>query len=65
MVGQQSVPYGTGEVDIPGLIEHMSGVGYRGRFVLEMSVVDKENTIRHTQDAFRYMVERCGRFYAD
>lgn len=65
MVGQQSVPYGTGEVDIPGLIEHMSGVGYRGRFVLEMNVVDKENTIRYTRDAFQYMVERCGRFYAD
>ena len=65
MVGQQSVPFGTGEVDIPGLIEHLSAVGYRGKFVLEMSVVDKENTIPYTRDAFRYMIDRCGQYYAD
>ncbi|NLD72876.1 MAG: sugar phosphate isomerase/epimerase, partial [Chloroflexi bacterium] len=64
MVGQQSVPFGTGEVDIPGLIEHLSAVGYRGKFVLEMSVVDKENTIQYTQEAFQYMVEHGDRFYA-
>lgn len=64
MVGQQSVPFGTGEVDIVGLIEHMSSVGYQGKFTLEMSVVDKENTIEYTRRAFQYMVDKCGRFYA-
>ncbi len=65
MVGRQSVPFGSGEVDIPGLIRQMSAVGYRGKFTLEMSVVDKENTIPYTRDAFRYMVDRCGQYYAD
>ena len=65
MVGRQSVPFGTGDVDIVGLIAHMRAVGYEGKFTLEMSVVDKQNTIRYTRDAFQYMVERCGRFYAE
>ncbi len=65
MVGTQSVPFGTGEVDIVGLVQHMKNVDYRGKFVLEMSVVDKQNTIAHTRDAFNYMVDRCGAFYFD
>jgi len=64
MVGTQSVPYGKGEVDIVGLVRHMAQVGYRGKFLLEMNVVDKENTIPYTRDAFEYMVNRCGAFYA-
>lgn len=64
MVGQQSVPFGTGEVDIVGLFEHMAAVGYRGKFTLEMSVVDKENTIEYTRQAFQYVVQNCGQYYA-
>ncbi len=59
MVGQQSVPFGTGEVDIPGLFGHMSSVGYEGKFVLEMSVVDKENTLKYTGQALQYVIQNC------
>ncbi len=55
MVGARSVPFGTGEVDLPGLFAHMKAAGYRGDFVVEMEVADKENTLAYLADARRYL----------
>jgi sugar phosphate isomerase/epimerase len=56
-IGAQSVPFGTGEIDIKGLLNHMASVGYEGRYVIEMEVEDAENTLQYLRDALHYMVE--------
>lgn len=53
--GPVSVPYGTGEIDLPGLIEHMGQVGYDGPWVVEMEVEDKENTLEYLREALDYL----------
>jgi sugar phosphate isomerase/epimerase len=40
-VGARSVPYGTGEVDLRGLITRLEGDGYRGRYVVELELEDR------------------------
>ncbi len=55
MVGSQSVPFGTGEVDLAGLFKHMAGVGYAGDYVVEMEVADTENTLQYLRDAIVYL----------
>jgi sugar phosphate isomerase/epimerase len=59
-VGQQSVPFATGEIDLPGLFEHLRSLGYRGDFVVEMEVEDRENTLTYLADAVRHLEEHCG-----
>jgi sugar phosphate isomerase/epimerase len=54
-VGRQSVPFGTGEVDLPGLFRWMRSVGYTGDYVVEMEVEDRENTLRYLQEALAYV----------
>ena len=54
-IGPQSVPFGLGEIDLPGLLGHMKSAGYGGRFVVEMEVADPENTIRYLSDALEYL----------
>jgi sugar phosphate isomerase/epimerase len=54
-IGSQSVPFGTGEIDLPGLFKHMKQEGYQGNFVVEMEVADKENTLRYLEKAFHYV----------
>jgi sugar phosphate isomerase/epimerase len=54
-VGRQSVPFGTGEVDLPGLFKQLQQDGYRGNFVVEMEVADKENTERYLIEALQYL----------
>ena len=56
-IGRQSVPFGTGEIDLPGLFRHMESVGYRGDFVVEMEVKDRENTLTYLADAMSYLKE--------
>lgn len=56
-VGSQSVPFGQGEVDLPGLFGHTKAVGYAGDFVVEMEVVDHQNTLAHLVNAIRYVEE--------
>jgi sugar phosphate isomerase/epimerase len=56
-VGRQSVPFGTGEIDLPGLFAHMHQVGYDGGFVIEMEVEDRENTLSYLADARQYVLE--------
>jgi len=58
-VGPQSVPFGTGEIDLPGLFQHMRSVGYDGDYVVEMEVEDKENTLRYLREAIEYLETRC------
>jgi len=58
-VGPQSVPFGTGEVDLPGLFAQMKSVGYAGEFVVEMEVADHENTLQYLADALAYLRDNC------
>lgn len=56
-IGAQSVPFGTGEVDLHGLFEYMDGRGYDGCYVVEMEVKDRENTMKYLREAFQFMLE--------
>ncbi|MFW6162360.1 MAG: sugar phosphate isomerase/epimerase family protein [Planctomycetota bacterium] len=56
-VGAQSVPFGTGEIDLPGLFQRLVADGYDGDVVVEMEVADKENTLRYLADALAYVKE--------
>jgi sugar phosphate isomerase/epimerase len=59
-VGEQSVPFGTGEIDLPGLFAHMESMGYTGNYVIEMEVADHENTLQYIEDALTYMRQFFG-----
>lgn len=59
-IGPQSVPLGTGEIDLPGLFDWLRAREYRGDYVLEMEVADSENTLRYLASAVRYLAEHCG-----
>ncbi|TBL73885.1 sugar phosphate isomerase/epimerase family protein [Paenibacillus thalictri] len=54
-LGSQSVPFGTGEIDLEGLFAHLKQEGYRGKFVVEMEVADKINTLEYLESALRYL----------
>jgi sugar phosphate isomerase/epimerase len=58
--GEQSVPFGAGEIDLPGLFELLAASGYHGKFVVEMEVADPANTQRYLAEAFSYL-DRCAR----
>ena len=53
------MPFGTGEIDLVGLFEHMRSVGYDGDYVVEMEVADKENTLRYLAGAVEYLRRCC------
>ena len=54
-LGAQSVPFGAGEIDLPGLLARLAADGYDGDLVVEMEVADKENTLQYLADALRYV----------
>lgn len=54
-VGTQSVPLGTGEIDLRGYIKELNDIGYEGALAVELEVVDLENLPRYCSDAFVYM----------
>lgn len=56
-VGAQSVPFGTGEIDLPGLLERLVADDYQGDVVVEMEVADRKNTLGYLSDALRYVKE--------
>ncbi|MCC7353421.1 MAG: sugar phosphate isomerase/epimerase [Anaerolineae bacterium] len=58
-IGRQSVPFGKGEIDLPGLFRHMRSVGYTGDFVVEMEVADRENTLQYLAEARDYLQKYC------
>jgi|GEM_PF-750696 Sugar phosphate isomerases/epimerases len=56
-VGRQSVAFGAGEIDLPGLFVHLErDRGYRGMYCIEMEVADPENTVRYCRDAREYVL---------
>jgi sugar phosphate isomerase/epimerase len=57
-VGAQSVPFGTGEVDLMGLLRHLDATGYAGDLVVEMETSDQENRVRYLREAFAYLLAR-------
>jgi len=59
-IGAQSVPFGTGEIDLPGLFKHMKSVVYTGDYVVEMyKLKDKENTLKYYAEALQYLRNNC------
>ncbi len=58
-IGPQSVPFGTGEIDLAALFAHMDAAGYAGDFVIEMEVKDTENTLRYLADALEFLKWNC------
>jgi sugar phosphate isomerase/epimerase len=56
-IGSKPVPFGEGEIDLPALFRHMTSVGYRGNYVVEMEAAmgDTEKTIALLGDARKYM----------
>jgi sugar phosphate isomerase/epimerase len=62
--GTESVPYGTGEVDFPGLFDRLRADGYAGNIVVELELdtrdQDAERTIHYLGEALEYLRTRCG-----
>lgn len=56
-IGKQSVPFGQGEIDLIGLFRQMKSGGYSGKYVVELEVVDRENTLEYLADALDYFNE--------
>lgn len=58
-VGKESVAFGEGEIDLPGLFQYMDEHDYAGRYVVEMEVEDSENTLQYLGEAREYVLEFC------
>lgn len=54
-IGAQSVPFGMGEIDLPGLFARLVADGYEGDVVVEMETQDKENRLRYLGEALEYI----------
>lgn len=59
MIGDQSVPLGKGEIDLPALFREMDKMGYHGDYVVEMATKDRENTNKYIADALKYIIDNC------
>ena len=55
MIGSQSVPLGSGEIELPELFAYLEGQGYDGFYVVEIAPRDRENTNRYFAEAFHYL----------
>jgi sugar phosphate isomerase/epimerase len=53
------MPFGTGEVDLRGLLRHLHATGYTGDLVVEMETSDHENRLRYLREAFAYLLGAC------
>ena len=53
--GSQSVPFGSGEIDLKGLFLQLENDGYKGKYVVEMEVSDSENTEKYLAMAIEYL----------
>jgi len=56
-IGAQSVPFGTGQIDLPALFRRLVEDGYHGDIVVEMEVADRQNTLTYLRDALLYVKE--------
>ena len=54
-MGTQSVPLGTGQIDLSGYVEELHAIGYEGALAVELEVVDLENLPRYCSEAFVYL----------
>jgi len=54
-ISTQSVPIGTGEIDLRGYIEELHAIGYEGALAVELEVIDPENLPRYCTEAFVYL----------
>jgi len=54
-VGKQSVPLGTGEIDLRGYIEELHAIKYEGALAVELEVIDLDNLPRYCSEAFLYL----------
>lgn len=54
-IGKVSVPFGKGEIDIPGLIIFLDSIQYKDQLVVEMEVEDPENTLTYLKDSYEYL----------
>lgn len=54
MIGPESVPYGTGEIDLPGLFAQLDAIGYTGQYVIEMDRKTPEDAQRYLREAVAY-----------
>jgi len=54
-MGTQSVPIGTGEIDLCGYIQALHDIDYQGALAVELEVVDPENLPRYCAEAFDYL----------
>lgn len=59
-IGRTSVPFGTGEIDLNGLVQRLVSDGYEGDVVVEMENTDKENTLRYLGQAREYLEVAMG-----
>jgi sugar phosphate isomerase/epimerase len=54
-IGRQSVAFGEGEIDNPGLMKLLHDLGYDGFVVVEIEVKDEENTPEYIRKARIYL----------
>lgn len=54
IIGKESVKYGTGEVDLPGLFHTLDQDGYKGQIVVEVEKKPQEIAIEHLKEGLRY-----------
>lgn len=54
-IGAQSVPFGSGDINLPELFKKLKMDGYIGDIVIEMEVTDRENTLSYLEKAYNYV----------
>ncbi len=59
-IAEQSVAIGRGEIDIPGVVDALHAVGYRGPLTVELEVEDKPNIRRYVREAYLYLKGMLG-----
>jgi sugar phosphate isomerase/epimerase len=61
----QSVPYGTGEVDLRGLMRQVKVSGYEGDIVVELELSNRETVRKDTLEGVKRAVEHLEGLYRD
>ena len=59
----QSVLFGTGEVDFPGLMQRIKSSGYSGDIVVELELPNREFNPQETIDGVKQAVELLENYY--
>ncbi|GAF76017.1 unnamed protein product, partial [marine sediment metagenome] len=56
-IGARPVPFGTGDINLPGLFERLAADGYAGDIVVEMEL--EEDVLKHYADGVAYLLANC------